>query len=84
MISIMIEDGGVHLTIRNEDLIDIVVGTVKAVAAVAASIERNTQGRIASEESMREIGKALIKRADKHAVDATVIDLNALGKGLRQ
>ena len=84
MISIMIEDGGVHLTIRNEDLSDIAVGAVNAVAAVAASIERNTQGRITSEESMREIGKALIKKADKHAIDATVIDLNALGKELRQ
>ena len=84
MISIMIEDGVVHLTIRNEDPIDIVFGAVMAVAAVAASIEQDTQGRIPSEESMREIGKTLIKMADKHAIDATVIDLKALGKELRQ
>ena len=52
MISIQIENNGVHLTIKNEELTDIVRGAITAVEAIAESIERNTSGRITSSEAM--------------------------------
>lgn len=83
MISILIEDGGVHLTIKKEELTDIVMGAIAAVEAIAESIERNTSGRITSSESMQEIGMAIIRRAGTDR-NTTVIDLKALGKELTQ
>ena len=83
MISILIEDGGAHLTIKNEELTDIVTGAIIAVEVIAESIERNTSGRITSSESMQEIGMAIIRRAGTDR-DKTVIDLKALGKELTQ
>ena len=83
MISIQIENNGVHLTIKNEELTDIVAGTIAAVEAIAESIERNTTGRIPFSESMQEIGRAIIRRAGTDR-DKTVIVLKALGKELTQ
>lgn len=83
MISIQIENNGVHLTIKNEELVDVAAGAVTAVEAIAESIERNTSGRITSSETMQEIGMAIIRRAGTDR-DKTVIDLKALGKELTQ
>lgn len=83
MISILIEDGGVHLTIKKEELTDIAAGAIAAVEAIAESIERNTSGRITSSEAMQEIGMTLIRRAGTDR-DKTMIDLKALGKELTQ
>ena len=83
MISIQIENDGVHLTVKNVELTDIAAGAVIAVEAIAVSIERRACGRITSSEAMQEIGRAIIRRAGTDR-DTTVIDLKALGKELTQ
>lgn len=75
MISIVIEKNGVNLKIKDEGPADVAVGAVHAVQAIAVSIERNTDGRISAEESMKEIAKAII-RSTKTVSEATVFDMN--------
>ncbi len=80
MITLKIEGNSVQLETQNESLSDIVKAVILGAEAVAASIERYTDGHITEKETLSEIGKALAAIADKGTHEYVVVELNKLGK----